>query len=186
MNLREALNYRTHCVFCQNKLSYYLTSNIGYMDTTFYEDYFGLHIKDSIRDIIIHWDGHHKDDFFSPICLVRGCMRCSKCYPKDLATFEMSLNSTKQIECSYSIKLSPGANHAVNCKIISETFRYADDKRFFQLWNGFELGADFYHSSFSKPISDILSIKLNVGVNTEQIKTTEQFINRCNTIINFS
>jgi hypothetical protein len=148
-----------------------------------------------------------------PITIIKGCQECyqiSQTPPKDKSgklisrpiamtsiamkpttlpmSFHTSLGNIKSKECAYAFSFYfMGDNSSYNIHLQYDVIRHYDEEEFYHLDTSyFTKTSTMHHASFEKTLDQIFTLRLPNIVNLSNVKTTDQYLNKCRTIMTFS
>ena len=206
MNLKEILNYRQNCLFCQLPLTLSLITHISLNSTAEIFDQ-GLHIKSpQQKDIYLsfNFDGSLQKGnkevintiFFGKSC--KECITTPTIKPLDKKTRNLlakyntskpipisnkvkaditSINTLKSKNCCYVFKLYLKDN-SYEVELDSEYIKYYDEDIFYHITTVFNLNqSHINYGSYQGTLKDIFSLKVPI-IDTTQMQNTDQLIEK--------
>lgn len=208
MDLKEILNHRTACVFCQGPMDFFCTEypNMGYEATDSYFKLFSP-FKNTGTVATFHFDGKFEKAkryyklYKSPIEIIRVCKACLnksedatdtnlykdtkgqlmqlKARTWSHLTLDQAMNSIKRMECSYKFRIMGDSQGNYDTNLVFESIKYFDKDAFWHIDTDFTRGTSVLnHSTWESTLDRILNFKIPETINLTNIKTLEQFMSK--------
>src|ERR1700686_3715585 len=95
-------------------------------------------------------------------------------------TSASTFDNIKNKQCFYSFNLCLTMNKTFEVLMENDVIRYYDDNQFYHINTSYEFNSStLYHSTFDKPLQDIFTLTLPNVINLNNVKTIDNFIDKC-------
>ena len=190
MNLKEILNYRQNCLFCQQPLTLSINSN-AYHDLTVKLFENGLILKSSrCNDISFNFDGSMQNNntigrdyslYNSAISLNKSCQRCIAEFDPESDTSSSTKTRISNINnknYSYYFILSYAAARNYQATLDRENIQWHDKETYYHITTSFRDNISYIScGQYAKTLKDVFGLDVS-AIDTTSIHNTEQLIKK--------
>jgi hypothetical protein len=216
MNLQQVLHYRDNCILCQRPLTYFVPEypKLNFWEDVNGFHLRSGHKSGIAMDF--NFDGtyrrnkRHYKIYSQVLKIIKGCQECQNLSEKlnqpmidstwlssirtnivmksrsPVSFSHTSLNNLKSKECAYTFQLEGTAkDYSVNLNY--DKVRYCDKDQFFHIDTYYHTGTSIlHHARFDQTVDNIFALRIPSTVSLTNVKTVEQYVNKCKMLMLFS